>query len=51
MGGDLAAIRSALTERGLVIASEEGEQSYTFKDPDGRDVFFDTTPPERLYDD
>jgi catechol 2,3-dioxygenase-like lactoylglutathione lyase family enzyme len=45
-GGDPEAIRSALAERGLAIASEQGPGSFTVLDPDGREVFFDTCAEE-----
>lgn len=45
-GGDLDEIRAALTERGLEIASEQGDKSYILLDPDEREVFFDSSPPE-----
>jgi catechol 2,3-dioxygenase-like lactoylglutathione lyase family enzyme len=45
-GGDRPAIRAALEDRGLRVASEQGEASYIFLDPDGREVFFDGSPEE-----
>jgi len=45
-GGDRRAIREALEDRGLEVASEPVEGSYIFHDPDGREVFFDGSPEE-----
>lgn len=45
-GGDLDALRAAVLERGIEIASTEGEKSFTVLDPDGREVFFDSSPEE-----
>jgi catechol 2,3-dioxygenase-like lactoylglutathione lyase family enzyme len=45
-GGDLPAIRVALEERGFTVASEQGPVSHTLLDPDGREVFFDTSKEE-----
>lgn len=45
-GGDLEAVRSALAERGLEPAGEEEFGRRTWVDPDGRDVFFDSSPEE-----
>ncbi len=45
-GGDTKAIRDVLTDRGLAVASEQGEFSFIYKDPDDREVFFDTGPAE-----
>lgn len=45
-GGDLPAIRAHLDGLGLVIDSEQGPQSVIYRDPDGREVFFDSSPEE-----
>jgi hypothetical protein len=54
-GGHVAAIADTLGARGIdlcdgVKLGEDGGESLLIKDPDDRAVFFDTTPPERLYD-
>ena len=46
--GDLAVIQSALRERGLVVKGEEGPACRTYLDPDGREIFFDTSPEEAV---
>jgi catechol 2,3-dioxygenase-like lactoylglutathione lyase family enzyme len=48
-GGDPEAIRAALRERGLEVAAEEGPASFIYLDPDGREVFFDTSPEEQRH--
>jgi catechol 2,3-dioxygenase-like lactoylglutathione lyase family enzyme len=53
-GGNVAAIAKVLGERGVdlcdeVKTGEDGTESLSITDPDGRPVFFDTTPAERLY--
>jgi len=45
-GADFGAIRSAMSARGLEVKGEEGPAGFTYVDPDGRDVFFDTSPEE-----
>jgi len=45
-GGDLPVIRDALLARGLSTRGEESFAKWTFVDPDGRDVFFDSSPEE-----
>ncbi len=45
-GSDPAAIRAMLADRGLGIANDMGERSFILHDPDGRDVFFDSTADE-----
>jgi catechol 2,3-dioxygenase-like lactoylglutathione lyase family enzyme len=47
-GGNPDAIRAAMTERGLSITNEEGPRSFSYLDPDGREVFFDTCPEEEV---
>lgn len=53
-GGHVGLIAGLLDDRGVdladgVVTGEDGGESLTIRDPDGRPVFFDTTPPERLY--
>ena len=45
-GGDVPAIRRALEERGLAVDADRGPWSVTYRDPDGREVFFDSSPEE-----
>lgn len=45
-GGDLPVVRQALVDRGLEPRGEEGFAAWTFVDPDGRDVFLDSSPEE-----
>ena len=45
-GGDLPAIRQALASHGIEPTSLEAPISFTVLDPDGREVFFDTSPEE-----
>jgi catechol 2,3-dioxygenase-like lactoylglutathione lyase family enzyme len=54
-GGNVGAIAGVLLERGLdlgegVKTGPDGGESLLLSDPDGRPVFLDTTPPERLYE-
>ena len=53
-GGNVAAIAEVLATRGIdlgdgVVRTPDGGENLTIKDPDGRPVFLDTTPPERMY--
>jgi catechol 2,3-dioxygenase-like lactoylglutathione lyase family enzyme len=45
-GGDPVAIRAAMKSRGLEVKTSFGEASFIYRDPDGREVFFDTGPEE-----
>ncbi len=45
-GGDVDAIREALSRRGLEVSTVQSERSFTYLDPDRREVFFDTAPEE-----
>jgi catechol 2,3-dioxygenase-like lactoylglutathione lyase family enzyme len=45
-GADFGAIRAAMSARGLEVKGDQGPASFTYVDPDGRDVFFDTSPEE-----
>jgi len=46
-GADVRAVRAALSQRGLEVSSVQSERSFTYLDPDGREVFFDTSDEER----
>ena len=53
-GGNVRAIADQLAGHGIdlgdgVTVGEDGGESLMLTDPDGRTVFFDTTPRERLY--
>jgi catechol 2,3-dioxygenase-like lactoylglutathione lyase family enzyme len=53
-GANVTVIADALSARGIqlgdgVTIGGDGGESLRIKDPDDRTVFFDTTPPERLY--
>lgn len=53
-GGNVSEIADQLAAQGIdlkdgVKVAEDGGESLLITDPDGRPVFFDTTPPERLY--
>jgi len=45
-GGDTNVIRNALLGRGLEVSTVQSEWSFTYVDPDGREVFFDTSDEE-----
>ena len=52
-GGDIRAIAARLAEGGIelgegVMSGEDGRESLLAKDPDGRPLFFETSPEERL---
>jgi len=45
-GGDLPRIREVLAARGFETHKVLGEHSFIYLDPDGREVFFDSSPEE-----
>ena len=45
-GADVPAIRALLAERGIPIDQDLGPWSVIVRDPDGREVFFDSSPEE-----
>jgi catechol 2,3-dioxygenase-like lactoylglutathione lyase family enzyme len=45
-GGDRKAIRAVMAERGLAVDAEPVPGSFIYHDPDGREVFFDSSPEE-----
>ena len=55
-GGHVAAIADVLRARGIdtgegLKVGADGGEHLLIEDPDGRPVFFDTTPSDRLYED
>ncbi|MGI9285897.1 MAG: VOC family protein [Pseudomonadales bacterium] len=54
-GGDVFAIAEALKGQGLEMKSDatkesDGSDGAWIKDPDGNDIYFNTSPDERRYD-
>jgi catechol 2,3-dioxygenase-like lactoylglutathione lyase family enzyme len=46
-GGDLDEIRAFTDGQGLEVDAEEGPKSFILRDPDRREVFFDSSPEEQ----